>query len=383
MLGFLRIFPVRRTAASMKATPHFPASLLFAFNQACYLRGKSGDQDIIKIKRTSTPDDVASVLLKERERQGVYGAGRDVNSTAEREEDDAENEDYNGDYIGAKDEDNSEVVNDPEEDGGDVEVSNEDQKQQRRVSCGFYLVEGKMKHGMEDYLVVENRKMDGHNLGLYAIFDGHSGREVAEYLQSHLFDNILSEPDFWKNPVTAFKKAYRDTDSDILENVVGARGGSTAVTAILIDQKLLVMANVGDSRAILIQRGKVKQITVDHEPEKKEERDLVESKGGFVIKRPGNVPRVDGQLAMTRAFGDAKVKDHITVEPNVTIEKIDKDTDSIILASDGLWKVMSNEEVAECIRGIEHCNKAAEELITESLMRGSPDDISCVVVMFH
>nr|XP_016462522.1 PREDICTED: probable protein phosphatase 2C 28 isoform X3 [Nicotiana tabacum] len=301
-------------------------------------RGKSGDPDIIKIKRTSTPDDVASVLLKERERQGVYGAGREVNSTAEQEEEDAENEDYDGDDTGAKDEDNGEVVDDPEEDGGDAEVSDGDQKQQRRVSYGFHLVEGKMKHGMEDYLVAENRKMDGHNLGLYAIFDGHSGREVAEYLQSHLFDNILSEPDFWKNPVTAFKKAYRDTDGDILENVVGARGGSTAVTAILIDQKLLVVANVGDSRAVLIQRGKVKQITVDHEPEKKEERDLVESKGGFVIKMPGNVPRVDGQLAMTRAFGDAKLKDHITVEPNVTIEKIDKDTDFIILASDGLWK---------------------------------------------
>lgn len=48
---------------------------------------------------------------------------------------------------------------------------------------------------------------------------------------------------------------------------------------------------------------------------------------------------MDGQLAMTRAFGDAKVKDHITVEPNVTIEKIDKETDCIILASDGLCKV--------------------------------------------
>ena len=183
--------------------------------------------------------------------------------------------------------------------------------------------------------------------------------------------------------MTAFKKAYRDTDNDILENVVGARGGSTAVTAILIDQKQLLVANVGDSRAILIQRGNIKQITVDHEPDKEEERDLVESKGGFVIKGPGNVPRVDGQLAMTRAFGDAKLKDHITVEPNVTIEKIDKDTDFIILASDGLWKVMSNEVVAECIRGIEHGKKAAEELITEALMRGSPDDISCVVVMFH
>ncbi|XP_009599902.1 probable protein phosphatase 2C 58 isoform X2 [Nicotiana tomentosiformis] len=379
MLGFLRIFAVRRTAASMKATIHFPASLLFAFSQ----RGKSGDPDIIKIRRTSTPDDVASVLLKERERQEVYGAGREINSTAERDEDDAEDEYYDGDDTGDKDEDDGEVVDDPEEDGGGVEVSVGDQKQQRRVSHGFHLVEGKMKHGMEDYLVAENRKMDGHNLGLYAIFDGHSGREVAEYLQSHLFDNILSEPDFWKNPVTAFKKAYRDTDNDILENVVGAQGGSTAVTAILIDQKQLLVANVGDSRAILIQRGNIKQITVDHESDKEEERDLVESKGGFVIKGPGNVPRVDGQLAMTRAFGDAKLKDHITVEPNVTIEKIDRDTDFIILASDGLWKVMSNEEVAECIRGIEHGKKAAEELITEALMRGSPDDISCVVVMFH
>lgn len=79
---------------------------------------------------------------------------------------------------------------------------------------------------------------------------------------------------------------YRSTNDHILENVVGARGGSTAVTAILIDQKYLVVANVGNSRAVLIRRGKVKQITVDHEPEKEEEKDLVESKGGFVIKMP-------------------------------------------------------------------------------------------------
>lgn len=269
-------------------------------------------------------------------------------------------------------------MDDPEEDDGVAE-----KKQQRRVSHGFHLVEGKMKHGMEDYLVAENRKMDGHNFGLYAIFDGHSGREVAEYLQSHLFDNILSEPGFWRKPVTAFKKAYRSTNNHILENVVGARGGSTAVTAILIDQKYLVVANVGDSRAVLIRRGKVKQITVDHEPQKEEEKEEVERKGGFVIKMPGNIPRVDGQLAMTRAFGDAKVKDHITVEPNVTIEKIDKETDCIILASDGLCKVMSNEQVAECIRGIKDGKKAAEELITEALVKGSCDDISCAVVMFQ
>ena len=53
----------------------------------------------------------------------------------------------------------------------------------------------------------------------------------------------------------------------------------------------------------------------------------------------GNVPHVDGQLAMTRAFGDAKVKEHTTSKPYVRIESIDMDTEFIILASAGLWKV--------------------------------------------
>lgn len=117
-----------------------------------------------------------------QEREG-HGADKETDSTKKRDKDDVENKDYDDD-----DDDGDE-----DEDGGDVEVSDAEKKQQRRVSHGFHLVEGKMKHGMEDYLVAENRKMDGHDLGLYAIFDGHSGRKVAEYLQSHLFENILSE----------------------------------------------------------------------------------------------------------------------------------------------------------------------------------------------
>ena len=55
------------------------------------------------------------------------------------------------------------------------------------------MVEGNMGHDMEDCLVAEGRKINGHQLGLYAIFDGHADREVAEYLHNHLFDNILNE----------------------------------------------------------------------------------------------------------------------------------------------------------------------------------------------
>lgn len=53
----------------------------------------------------------------------------------------------------------------------------------------------------------------------------------------------------------------------------------------------------------------------------------------------GNVPRVDGQLAMTRAFGDGRLKEHITCEPDLTSEIIDDDDEFLTLASDGLWKV--------------------------------------------
>ncbi|XP_016648183.1 PREDICTED: probable protein phosphatase 2C 58 [Prunus mume] len=95
------------------------------------------------------------------------------------------------------------------------------------------------------------------------------------------------------------------------------------------------------------------------------------------------VPRVDGQLAMTRAFGDGKLKDHITSEPDIKVKKINDETDFIILASDGLWKVMSNQEAYDCIGELDDAQEAAEELIEEALSRESYDDVSCIVVVFH
>ncbi|KAE9610663.1 putative protein-serine/threonine phosphatase [Lupinus albus] len=250
----------------------------------------------------------------------------------------------------------------------------------RQFSHGCYSVKGKMEHGMEDYIFAQHNNLNGYDLGLYAIFDGHSGHDVAKYLQSHLFENIVNEPDFWENPVHAIKRACKATDDEILENIADSRGGSTAVAAILINGVKLVVANVGDSRAIACKNGVAKPLTVDHEPEK--ERDLVESRGGFVVTMPGNVPRVDGVLAMTRAFGDGRLKDHITAEPDVTIQKIEEDTEFIILASDGLWKVMTNQEACDCIKDVDDAYKASKKLVKEAKSMGSYDDISCVVVMF-
>lgn len=85
-------------------------------------------------------------------------------------------------------------------------------------------------------------------------------------------------------------KAYENTDKTILSDDTlnsGSGTGSTAVTAILINGKVLWIANVGDSRAIVSRRGKATQISVDHDPATDAERSMVESKGGFVTNRPG------------------------------------------------------------------------------------------------
>nr|TKW34990.1 hypothetical protein SEVIR_2G341950v2 [Setaria viridis] len=307
----------------------------------------------------------------------------------------------------------------------------------RKVTYGFHLVEGRMPHGMEDRHVAEFRQLDdGNEVGLFAVFDGHSGADVATYLSEHLFDNILNETDmpvarrarqpdldFWTDPMESIRRAYHRTDQKVLkmkksdddggggEGRKGRRqrGGSTAVTVILINGETLVVANVGDSRAVLRDAaGAARQLSVDHEPLR--ERSAVESRGGFVTEIhgkshdrsavvvaavvhgvikllivAGDVPRVDAQLAMSRAFGDGAIKEHISSDPDVCIEDVGEGAELVVLASDGLWKVMSNQEaVDEAGReAAGDARDAAVRLVDEAVRRGSKDDISCIVVRLH
>ncbi|KAG0496904.1 hypothetical protein HPP92_001595 [Vanilla planifolia] len=249
------------------------------------------------------------------------------------------------------------------------------------IRHGYHLVKGKAYHPMEDYVVAQFKHAGDSELGLFAIFDGHLGHDVPDYLQSHLFENILKQPNFWTDTESAIRKAYEVTDNNILEKAKQlGKGGSTAVTAILIDGWKLIVANVGDSRAVICKNGVAKQLSIDHEPNR--ERCYIEKKGGFVSNIPGDVPRVDGQLAVARAFGDRSLKVHLSSVPDVKVELVDDKTEFLILASDGLWKVMSNQQVVDAIREINDPQVAAKHLTQEALIRKSKDDISCIVVKF-
>ncbi|KAG5016009.1 hypothetical protein JHK85_022145 [Glycine max] len=199
---------------------------------------------------------------------------------------------------------------------------------QGSVKYGFSLVKGKANHPMEDYHVAKIVKLGGQELGLFAIYDGHLGDSVPAYLQKHLFSNILKEEDFWTDPASSIIKAYETTDQAILSDSSDlGRGGSTAVTAILIDNQKL-------------------------------------------------------WLAVSRAFGDKNLKSHLRSDPDIRHVDIDPDAELLILASDGLWKVMANQEAVDIARRIKDPQKAAKQLVAESLNRESKDDISCIVVRF-
>ncbi|KAL5187795.1 putative protein phosphatase 2C 28 [Glycine soja] len=179
----------------------------------------------------------------------------------------------------------------------------------RHFIHGYHLIQGQMN---------QHRNLDGYDLGLYAIFEGHSGHE----------------PEFWENPVHAVKKACKAMDDEILESIADSRGGSTAVAAILINGVKLLVVNVGDSRAISCKNGRAKPHTVDHEPEK--EKDLIESRGGFVSKKPVRECSQSGwPISNGMSIWRWKTEG---AHYGRTIRKIDEDTEFIILASDGLWK---------------------------------------------
>ncbi|CAN6479878.1 unnamed protein product [Victoria cruziana] len=246
---------------------------------------------------------------------------------------------------------------------------------------GFSLVKGKASHPMEDYHVAKFVRVNGHELGLFAIYDGHLGDSVPAYLQKHLFNNILKEEEFWSNPQISISRAYEKTDQAILTHSPDlGRGGSTAVTAIIVDGQKLWIANVGDSRAVLSRSGNAVQLTTDHEPNT--ERGSIETKGGFVSNMPGDVPRVNGQLAVSRAFGDKSLKSHLRSDPDIQHVDITGSVEFLVLASDGLWKVMNNQEVVDFARKIKDPVVAAKQLTAEALNRESKDDISCIVVRF-
>ncbi|KAJ9560375.1 hypothetical protein OSB04_005535 [Centaurea solstitialis] len=245
-----------------------------------------------------------------------------------------------------------------------------------RLNYGYASFKGK-RASMEDFYETTVSEVDGQMVGFFGVFDGHGGSRTAEYLKNNLFRNVSGHPGFMKDTKAAIVEAFKRTDADYLsgENSQQRDAGSTASTAVMLGDRLLV-ANVGDSRVVACRAGTAIPLSIDHKPDRTDERERIEQAGGFIIW--AGTWRVGGVLAVSRAFGDKLLKPYVVAEPEIQEEEIDG-VEFIIIASDGLWNVLSNKDAVGIVQEITDAEAACRKLVQESYARGSSDNITCIV----
>ncbi|KAG9252610.1 protein phosphatase 2C ABI1 [Emericellopsis atlantica] len=141
-------------------------------------------------------------------------------------------------------------------------------------------------------------------------------------------------------------------------------------------QRVLYTANVGDARIVLCRGGKALRLSYDHKGSDENEGRRIANAGGMILNN-----RVNGVLAVTRALGDAYMKDLVTGHPYTTETVIQPEHDEfIIIACDGVWDVCSDQEAVDFIRNVQDPVTASKMLVDHALGRFSTDNLSCMVV---
>uniref|UniRef100_A0A8D0XYZ7 PPM-type phosphatase domain-containing protein n=1 Tax=Sus scrofa TaxID=9823 RepID=A0A8D0XYZ7_PIG len=186
----------------------------------------------------------------------------------------------------------------------------------------------------------------------FAVYDGHGGPAAADFCHTHMEQCILDllpkEQDLETVLTLAFleidkafaRHAHLSADATLLTS------GTTATVALLRDGIELVVASVGDSRAILCRKGKPMKLTIDHTPERKDEKESrIKKCGGFVAWNSLGQPHVNGRLAMTRSLGDLDLKTSgVIAEPETRRIKTEDNTTAVVVPF-GAWGKYKNSEV--------------------------------------
>ncbi|KAH7436499.1 hypothetical protein KP509_05G022700 [Ceratopteris richardii] len=144
------------------------------------------------------------------------------------------------------------------------------------------------------------------------------------------------------------RTAYRNADIEFLNQHVSS--GACAVS-VLVKEGEMIVANAGDCKAVLCRDGKAESLSICHRASNQTERQRVEDLGGIVECCHG-IWRVQGTLAVTKSLGDASLKRWISAEPASKRMVITQEYEFLILASDGLWDKMSDQEAVDCVRKV-------------------------------
>ena len=269
-----------------------------------------------------------------------------------------------------------------------------DNGENKMLKYGCSFMQGWRKR-MEDAHIMDMDIGPNKDTQLFGVFDGHGGKEVAEFVGRHFTEEFVKNEAFLRGDIkTALEENYVKMDELMLEEPgrlelieiakeskkedqakienpkkaeiealrdpidpkfqPGAKismfTGCTAIT-MCIHKGKMYFANAGDSRAILVKKGELAFATRDHKTTSPREKARIEAAGGWISDE-----RILGNINLSRGLGDSEYKqnkklppkDQIVSDlPDITILPFDQDCDYIVIGCDGIWDCKTSEEAAE------------------------------------
>ena len=301
-------------------------------------------------------------------------------------------------------------------------------------SYAFNSSQGKIRDYNEDTITVTKVELNNNiNTNLenniinkekndfyfFAVYDGHGGKGCSIYLKENLHNNIK---EFSKQGI---KEAIEITEEKFkVEQALNEKGeisdssGSCGIMAMIQNNKIII-ANVGDSRLVLFKNGKVFFFILDHKPNTETEKKRIKNAGGEIyqtftyfplrqngreIEAPWRV--LPGRLSVSRTFGDVEAKDPkfggiggvVMALPDITEFDLDDEFNFMVIGCDGIFDVLSNEEILECVKIVlnekkveeinednihDLCGDFAGMIVKGAIAKDSSDNVSCIVVAFN
>lgn len=218
----------------------------------------------------------------------------------------------------------------------------------------------------------------------FAVYDGHGGNACADFLKDNLHQFIIRQDCFPNDPEEAIRKGCSDSEKLFTELAEAQlektgeldRSGSCAICVLFVDDTVYSI-NVGDSRSMMSkeQGAECIDLSDDHRPEKITEQQRITGNGGHIYQTQNvaKVPGPDGvvrsqvimgplrvfpgRLSVSRTFGDVEAKlprfggnpNVVIAEPDIEVIRVDRSSDFIILACDGIFDKLTNKECVDCV----------------------------------
>ena len=265
----------------------------------------------------------------------------------------------------------------------------------------------------------ENNNNENNYFHFFGIYDGHGGSGCSLYLKNNLHKYIK---DFSKESI---KEAINEVEEKFLKNEaldekgeIKDHSGSCGII-ILIQNNKCIIANVGDSRLVIFKNNSIFFYTEDHKPDSIIEKERIIKAGGNVYQTSSLFPLYQngkqievpwrvfpGRLSVSRTFGDIEAKSEkfggnknvVVALPDIYEFELGVDFNLIVLGCDGIFDVLSNEEILQCVKIVlkeknikkindgnisDLCGDFAEMIIKSSLAKDSFDNVSCFVIAIN